>query len=87
MENEYVAKRSCFYTAFGNGDFTACFFFFLTVVYVQNTCLQLQNFKTKRKYIMILQIGSKLHKNEKNNTAVVIIHTITLDLLINRLFR
>ena len=27
--------------------------------------LQLQNFKTKRKYIMILQIESKLHKNEK----------------------
>ena len=27
--------------------------------------LQLQNFKTKRKYIMILQTESKLHKNEK----------------------
>ena len=27
--------------------------------------LQLQNFKTKRKYITILQIESKLHKSEK----------------------
>ena len=27
--------------------------------------LQLQNFKTKRQYITILQIGSKLRKNEK----------------------
>ena len=27
--------------------------------------LQLQNFKTKRKYITILQIGPKVHKNEK----------------------
>ena len=26
--------------------------------------LQLQNFKTKRKYITILRIGPKLHKNE-----------------------
>ena len=27
--------------------------------------LQLQNLKTKRKYITILQIGSKLHEKEK----------------------
>ena len=27
--------------------------------------LQLQNFKTERKYITILQIESKLHKSEK----------------------
>ena len=27
--------------------------------------LQLQNFKTKRKYITILQFGPKIHKNEK----------------------
>ena len=27
--------------------------------------LQLQNFTTKRKYMTILQIESKLHKNEK----------------------
>ena len=50
--------------------------FFLIVIYLH--MLQLQNFKTKRKYITILQIGPKLHKNEK---------AIALDLLINRLFR
>lgn len=42
--------------------------------------------KTKRNYITILQIGPKLHKNEKEDTTVVVIHTIALDLLIDSLF-
>ena len=45
-------------------DVVEFFFFKLIVVYLQNM-LHLQNFKTKRKYIRIFQIGSKLHKDEK----------------------
>ena len=35
---------------------------FFLIVYLH--MLQLQNFKTKRRYITILRIGPKLHKNE-----------------------
>ena len=45
--------------------FLTCSFFFFNSRLFTKHMLQLQNFKTKRKYIMILQIESKLHKNEK----------------------
>ena len=58
---------------------TQDFFFFELFNFIDKTHLTVAKFKTKRKYITILQIGSKLRKDEKknkNNTAVVIIHTV-----------
>ena len=42
--------------------------FFLNIyffTFIDKTHITVAKFKTKRKYITILQIGSKLHKDEK----------------------
>ena len=41
------------------------FFFFFFFFFIDKTHITVTKFKTKRKYITILQIGSKLHKDEK----------------------
>ena len=41
------------------------FFFFYNFTFIDKTHITVAKFKTKRKYITILQIGSKLHKDEK----------------------
>ena len=43
------------------------FFFFLkyNFTFIDKTYITVAKFKTKRKYISILQIGSKLHKDKK----------------------
>ena len=41
------------------------FFFKYNFTFIDKTYITVAKFKTKRKYISILQIGSKLHKDEK----------------------
>ena len=41
------------------------FFFFNNFTFIDKTYITVAKFKTKRKYITILQIASKLHKDEK----------------------
>ena len=41
------------------------FFFFNNFTFIDKTHITAAKFKTKRKYITILQIGSKLHRDEK----------------------
>ena len=41
------------------------FFFVNNFTFIDKTHITVTKFKTKRKYITILQIGSKLHKDEK----------------------
>ena len=45
--------------------FCRCKFFFFFFFFIDKTHITVTKFKTKRKYITILQIGSKLHKDEK----------------------
>ena len=49
--------------------------------------LQLQNLKLKESIYRYYRLDQNYIKTRKNSTAVVIIRTITIDLLINRLFR
>ena len=41
------------------------FFFKYNFTFIDKTFITVAKFKTKRKHISILQIGSKLHKHEK----------------------
>ena len=41
------------------------FFFKYNFTFIDKTYITVAKFKTKRKYITILQIASKLHKDEK----------------------
>ena len=41
------------------------FFFKYNFTFIDKTHITVAKFKTKKKYITILQIGSKLHKDEK----------------------
>ena len=47
----------------GEKPFTV--FFFNNFTFIDKTHITVTKFKTKRKYTTILQIGSKLHKDEK----------------------
>ena len=47
------------------GFFFYFFFFIYNFTFIDKTNITVAKFKTKRKYISILQIGSKLHKDEK----------------------
>ena len=40
-------------------------YIFYNFTFIDKTHITVAKFKTKRKYITILQIGSKLHKDEK----------------------
>ena len=51
---------------FPKHPFTLFFFFFkYNFTFIDKTYITVAKFKTKRKYISILQNGSKLHKDEK----------------------
>ena len=64
-------------------------FFFLNIILrlLTKHILQLQNLKLKGSMYRYYRLDQNYIKTRKNNTAVVIVRTITLDLLINRLFR
>ena len=48
------------------GSYVRAFFFFkYNFTFIDKTYITVAKFKTKRKYITILQIASKLHKDEK----------------------
>ena len=50
---------------FPKHPFTLFFFFKYNFTFIDKTYITVAKFKTKRKYISILQNGSKLHKDEK----------------------
>ena len=65
------------------------FFFFLNIILhlLTKHILQLQNLKLKESIYRYYKMDQNYIKTRKKSTAVVIIRTITIDLLINRLFR
>ena len=50
---------------FPKHPFTLFFFLKYNFTFIDKTYITVAKFKTKRKYISILQIGSKLHKDKK----------------------
>ena len=68
---------------------TFSIFFFLNFILrlLTKHILQLQNLKLKESIYQYYRLDQNYIKTRKNNTAVVMIRTIMIDLLINRLFR
>ena len=64
-------------------------FIFLNIILhlLTKHILQLQNLKLKESIYRYYKLDQNYIKTRKKSTAVVIISTITIDLLINRLFR
>ena len=65
------------------------FFFFSNIILhlLTKHILQLQNLKLKESIYRYYKLDQNYIKTRKKSTAVVIIRTITIDLLINRLFQ
>ena len=69
------------------GDGSFFFFFNIILRLLTKHLLQLQNLKLKESIYRYYRLDQNYINTRKNSTAVVIIRTITIDLLINRLFR
>ena len=85
LKNIYISFGSFYFILF----FIFLLLFFLNIILrlLTKHILQLQNLKLKESIYRYYRLDQNYIKTRKNSTAVVIIPTITIDLLINRLFR